>query len=257
MTVPLGCDVPEAHWPLEQRINDKKQPYAIKTLLGWVMYGSLSRREYTTSMFINMYSSEHSIGEQLRMLYDQKFTDFSENSATLSCEDKFALQLANNCTRLVDNHFEVALPWNSSTQILPNNYVVARKRLDFLQRRLLQDEQFCEQYKAGMCKYIDKGYLELVTSEQSGANRVWYMPYHRVFHLKKPNKLRSVFDCAAKYKGVSLNDAILSGPDLTNPLLHVLLRFRIHPIAVIGDIEEFFLQVRVPEADRDALRLLW
>ena len=209
VTVLLGCDVPEAHWPLEQRISDKKQPYAIKTLLGWVMYGTLSRREHTTSMLINMYSSEHSIGGQLWMLYDQEFTDSSENSATLSREDKFALQLANNCTRSVDDRFEVPLPWNSSTQILPNNYVVARKRLDFLQRRLLQDEQFCEQYKAGMCKFIDKGYLELVTPEQSGANKVWYMPHHGVFHPKKPNKLRIVSDCAAKYKSVSLNDAML------------------------------------------------
>ena len=157
----------------------------------------------------------------------------------------------------MDDHFEVPSPWNSSTQILPTNYVVARKRLDFLQRRLLQDEQFCEQCKAGMCKYIDKGYLKLVTSEQAGANKVWYMPHHGVFHPKKPNKLRVIFDCAAKYKGVSLNDAIISGPDLTNLLLHVLLRFRIHPIAVIGDIEEMFLQVRIPEADRDALKLLW
>ena len=43
------------------------------------------------------------------------------------------------------------------------------------------------------------------------------MPHQGVFHPKKPNKLRIVFDCAANYKGVSLNDAILSGPDLTNP----------------------------------------
>ena len=120
------------------------------------------------------------------MLYDQEFTDFSENSATLSREDKFALQLANNCTRLVDDHLEIPLPWNSSTQILPNNYVVTRKRLDFLQRRLLQDKQ----YKAGICKYIDKGYLDLVKSEQSDANKVWYMPHHGVFYPKKPNKLR-------------------------------------------------------------------
>ena len=32
-----------------------------------------------------------------------------------------------------------------------------------------------------MCKYIDKGYLELVTSEISGANKFWYMPHHGVF----------------------------------------------------------------------------
>ena len=166
------------------------------------MYDPLSRGKHTTFMVINMYTSQHSIGEQLRMWYDQEFTDSSENSATLSREDMFALQLANNCTRLVDKHFEVPLPWNSSTQILPNNYVLARKRVDFLQRRLLQDEQFCEQYKAGMCKYIDKGYLELVTSESSGAIMVWYMPHHGVFHMKKPNKLRIVFDCTTKYKGV-------------------------------------------------------
>ena len=42
VTLLLGCDVPQAHWPLEQIISGKKQPYANKTLLGWIMYGPLS-----------------------------------------------------------------------------------------------------------------------------------------------------------------------------------------------------------------------
>ena len=88
------------------------------------MYGPLSRTEHTTSLFINIYSSEHFIGEQPRILNGQEFTASSENSATLSRED--------NCTRFVDDHFEVHLPWNSSTQILPNNYVVAIKAPGFL-----------------------------------------------------------------------------------------------------------------------------
>ncbi|KAH9578491.1 hypothetical protein MS3_00000188 [Schistosoma haematobium] len=30
----IGCDVPEAHWVLDQRLGGRKNPYAVKTLLG-------------------------------------------------------------------------------------------------------------------------------------------------------------------------------------------------------------------------------
>ena len=66
-----------------------------------------------------------------------------------------------------------------------------------------------------------------------------------------------VFDCAAKFDGVALNDAVLQGPDLTNGLLGILLRFRQFPVAVSADVEAMFHQVRVPEEDRDVLRFLW
>jgi hypothetical protein len=50
-------------------------------------------------------------------------------------------------------------------------------------------------------------------------------------------KVRIVFDCSAKFEGISLNDHILQGPDMTNKLTAVLLSFRDHRIAVIGGIE--------------------
>ena len=66
-----------------------------------------------------------------------------------------------------------------------------------------------------------------------------------------------VFDCAAKTKGLSLNDNLLQGPDLTNTLVGVLIRFRMHPIAFMADIESMFYQVRVPSNQRSYLRFLW
>ena len=64
-------------------------------------------------------------------------------------------------------------------------------------------------------------------------------------------------DCAGTHKGTSLNEQVLPGPDLTNALLGILLRFRDHRVAVSADIEGMFLQVKVPEEDRDRLCFLW
>ena len=61
-----------------------------------------------------------------------------------------------------------------------------------------------------------------------------------------------VFDCTARYKGTSLNDQPLSGPDLTNSLLSVLLRFRQEPVSLSSDIKAMFHPVLI-----DLLRFLW
>src|SRR5664279_1022300 len=66
-----------------------------------------------------------------------------------------------------------------------------------------------------------------------------------------------MFDCAAKFQQISLNDQVLQGPDLTNKLVGVLLRFRQERIALMADVESMFHQVHVTQRDRDVLRFLW
>lgn len=85
---------------------------------------------------------------------------------------------------------------------------------------------------------------------------MFYIPHHGVYHPKK-RKLRVVFDCTASFQGRSLNGELLQGPDLTNTLVGVLLRFREEPIAMMADIESMFYQGNVPEEDADLLRFLW
>ena len=70
-------------------------------------------------------------------------------------------------------------------------------------------------------------------------------------------KIRVVFDCSAKFQGVSLNDCLMQGPDLTNSLVGVLTRFREDPVAFMGDVETMFYQVTVPPDQYDFLRFLW
>ena len=40
-------------------------------------------------------------------------------------------------------------------------------------------------------------------------------------------------------------------------LVNVLLRFRRYPIAIVGDISEMYLQVKIKEEDRSMFRFLW
>ena len=89
---------------------------------------------------------------------------------------------------------------------------------------------------------------------QEGAK--WYIPHHGVYHPKK-NKIRVFLDCSARFKGTSLNDHLLSGPDLTNNLVGVLCRFRRYPYAIISDVDKMFHQFIVRETHRDYLRYLW
>ncbi|KAK3108403.1 hypothetical protein FSP39_007296 [Pinctada imbricata] len=54
-----------------------------------------------------------------------------------------------------------------------------------------------------------------------------------------------------------LNDVLLSGPDLVNDLVGVLMRFRKEPIAITADIEQMFFRFGVPTKHRNMLRFLW
>lgn len=54
-----------------------------------------------------------------------------------------------------------------------------------------------------------------------------------------------------------MNDQLLSGPDLTNSLIEVLLRFRQEYVALMSDVKQLFHQVAVTPEDRDVFRFLW
>ena len=84
-------------------------------------------------------------------------------------------------------------------------------------------------YTTNMNEYLSKGHAAKLTSGEllpTEERFVWYLPHHPVFHPRKPGKVRVVFDCAANFLGVSLNDMLLQGPDLNNNLIGVLMRFR-------------------------------
>ena len=110
-----------------------------------------------------------------------------------------------------------------------------------------------------MTDYIKKGHAEKIPKEELEVRDrpVWYLPHHPVTHPLKPDKVRVVYDCAAKFGQTSLNHQLLQGPDQTNQLVGVLSQFRQETVGMVADIEGMFQQVLVDPKDCDALRFLW
>ncbi len=96
--------------------------------------------------------------------------------------------------------------------------------------------------------------------ENDATNKEFYIPHKPVVcESAETTKMRIVYDgsAPANPKAPSLNDCLETGPPLQNLLLDVLVHNRFHAVTVTGDLKQAFLQVRIQESDRDALRFHW
>lgn len=112
-----------------------------------------------------------------------------------------------------------------------------------------------DQFIDFMQKMFDNDQAEPAPPLKEG-EECWYLPIFGVYHPQKPGKMQVVFDSSAQFKGVSLNDTLLSGSDLNNVLLGVVLCFRREEVAITTDVEQMFYCFGVREDHRDYL-FLW
>ena len=266
VTILVGINVPAATTPLESKIGKIGEPYALKTPLGWLMYGVPGTSDRATSVnfckiscLTTVQKGDDLLEEQLKKYMNLEFTECLCSDYNMpSKEDKKFLQLMEENVQLRDGHYEAPLPFRNENVTFPNNYQQANMFLQLMKRRFTRDKDLHHQYSQFMNNMEDKGYCERVPPEelQRSDNKLWYIPHHAVKHLQK-GSVRVVFNCPASYKGTSLNGELLQGPDLANRLLGILLRWRKGDVALMADIESMFSQVRVPSAQRDMLRYLW
>ncbi|KAK3729480.1 hypothetical protein QZH41_019941, partial [Actinostola sp. cb2023] len=253
----IGSDVPRALEPREVKSGQPGEPYATKTELGWVVNGPLTRSGGSRRT-ANLIKTDADLSVQFEEYCKMEFNDSFYNSNTaMSQEDKRALEKMRASILLKDGHYEIGLPWKDGFPDLPDNRLMAEYRLQHLKKKLSREPVLLQKYTAFIEDLLQKGFARRTPHHQIVGQITWFLPHHPVFHPKKPEKTRVVFDCSAKYRNASLNIQLSQGPDLTNSLVGVLTRFRTGPVALMADIEGMFLQVRVPLEDASALRFLW
>ncbi|XP_053686345.1 uncharacterized protein LOC128735887 [Sabethes cyaneus] len=254
----IGLDNLELAVPLKTKEGDG--PIAVKTKLGWCIYGSGSRVHEAFSFHICGCTRDDELHETVKQFFAVEENGVKQLGTVLSAEEKRAQELLENTTKRVGEHFETGLLWKEDEIELPDSYSMALRRYHCLQQRMERNPALGENIRRQINEYVQKGYAQRAISadlKSADPRKVWFLPLGAVTNPKKPGKVRLIWDAAAKVPGVSLNSTLLKGPDQLTLLPAVLFRFRMFCIAVSADIEQMFHQLFIRPADRNSQRFLW
>ncbi|XP_050063237.1 uncharacterized protein LOC126552565 [Aphis gossypii] len=230
---------------LGERLQLSKHISMHNTKLGWILVGKLFEKSLDKSKATML-----STTSALSLFTSSTNAEFIEEA---QAEEHFSSTVKRNeCGRFV-----VRLPVNDKLNLLGDSRPMAERRFYNLERRFGKDEQLAKQYNIFISEYLKLNHMELATTTATGPK--YYLPHHPVFKANSTTtKLRVVFDGSASTKsGISLNDILLKGPKVQSDIFHILLRFRIHQVAITADVEKMYRQVVVAPEDRDLQRILY
>ena len=272
----IGNNCPSVVRPREVLVGGEDDPYDQRSLLGWGIIVKVckstsdrAKNEGVCNKALVSETYEHFAlstkakeiinPEKILRVLESDFVERSASKKPYSIEDhRFLTILENGIVKRADGHYEMPLPLKSDQISLPFNRQLAFKRWHQLLARFKRNPKYLEDYRAFMRDVV------ALCAERVPADRlkvqdgkVNYVPHTRVYHPKRPQQIRVVFDCSAQFEGVSLNDYLLQGPDQMNTLLGILCRFRQESVAFMTDIKSMFHQFIGTEDHRDLLRFLW
>lgn len=252
----IGSNYPELLQPIESIASQDNGPYATRTVLGWVVNGPCKAGNKVKTKSFLIKTKGNDVCGLCADVVDSLHNDKQEYSHE---QNLFMSKVKSSIKHLENGHYQISLPIKSENIKLPDNKSQALQRLHHLKGKFVKDHKLYTDYKTFIDNMLSEEYAVKVKPQfyHGQVGRVWRIPHHSVYHPRKSDKIRVVFDCAARFKGTLLNDNLLQGPDLANSLIGVLSRFRMQPIALMGDITAMFHQVHMPQPDRDLCRFLW
>ncbi|XP_052089785.1 uncharacterized protein LOC127726448 [Mytilus californianus] len=264
----IGRDLIRAHHVIEHRVGADEVPYAQRLPLGWVIVGNVCLGRFHGQKVVNVNKTvilgngrptllspcDSEMSVKLDPIFDKTKLDEKEG---VSIEDQTFLNImSSGFFKQDDGHWIAPLPFKPNKPSLENNKQIAERRAKSFDMNLRCNSVKRTQVLDFMQKLFDREHAQIAPKLSPGTE-CWYLPMFAVYHPRKPESVRVVFDSSAKHHGLSLNDVLLKGPDIYNSLLGILLRFRKEAYAVTVDIEQMFHNFRVIDEHRRFLRFLW
>ena len=257
----LGVDIFVSSLLHGRRTGPPGSPTAFETKFGWVLAGSIEAGNPCPNRITTHHACTSLLtGDDLL----RKFWEIEESprdQANLSQEERAVVQhFETNHRRTQSGRFVVPLAKNPHAPPLGESRAQAVRRFHSLERSLHSKNEFSA-FNDVMQEYFDMCHAEPVplTDLEKSEKDVFYLPMHAVKkESSSTTKIRAVFDASSKStSGVSLNDLLLVGPTVHSSLVDVLLRFRLHRIALTTDVSKMYRAVELVKPDRDLHRFVW
>jgi hypothetical protein len=194
---------------------------AMNTQLGWTIMGSSSSEQQQSTqgmMVINSCLDSPKI-EQLWKLEAIGILDSITVKSQLEKDSEAKKDFWRVLDRKSDGRYVVRLPWNGGQQRIPNNKIVAQRRLEGATTKLRSSGKY-EAYNNVFLGWLNEGLIEFCEDDAQ-------------------------------------NECLEKGPNLIELIPSILLRFRRHRIGIVADIRKAYQMIEMCEEDRNFLRFLW
>ncbi|XP_054611256.1 uncharacterized protein LOC129169152 [Dunckerocampus dactyliophorus] len=157
-------------------------------------------------------------------------------------------------------HWHAKYPWVQDPATLPNNRRAVEAAFLRTERQLAKEPRWKAAYRAQVHEMVERNAAVKLSKEElaSWSGPVWY-----ISHLIAPNPrsvttpVRLVWNSSQKFRGQSLNDLLMKGPDVLNDIRAVLTRFRQGVFAALGDISKMYNSVWLEDREVHLHRFLW
>lgn len=157
-------------------------------------------------------------------------------------------------------HWHATYPWTEDLASLPNNRKAVEATFLRTEKQLAKDPEWRLAYASQVHEMVDRKAAVKLSKEvlQSWTGPVWYISHLIALNPHSiSTPVRLVWNSSQKYRGLSLNDMLIKGPDVLNPIRAVLLRFRAGVFAALGDIQKMYNSVWLEEKEVHLHRFLW
>ncbi len=183
----IGSNAPKLLEPWDVVNSCGGGPYAIKTVLGWVINGPMQGGD-TANPGIRLAVaavnriSVCQLSELLNNQYLHGFNERTYEDKEMSREDARFLEIESHSAKLLDGHYILKMPFRKGQPMLPNNLTMAKQRILGLKRRFERNEQFHQEYASFFTDVISSGYAEKVPRHQLDCEegKVWYWSAYKV-----------------------------------------------------------------------------
>ena len=229
---------------------------ALQSVFGWVFSGSFSSYFKPINVQTQMCCFEISDVEIKKFWELETMGVMPKEKVNHTLRGPICDKFKENL-QFKDNQYTVSLLWKENRSNLINNYPLALKRYNSLNKFLDSKPDLKEKYFDVFKQYESESKIKECDQIISD-NEVFYLPHFPVVkESSSSTKVRPVFDGSAKsFDDKSLNDALEVGPSLHTNIFAILLRFRRWLIAICSDVKSAFHAINLNPVDQNVCRFL-
>lgn len=238
-------------------------PTAHNSEFGWLIMGPAEIQTPSETIQIKSLISNIELHDKIKTFFTAEGINDETNESSddeenekLTDEEKYCEQHFVQTIRRDDTgRFVATMPFRNGEPSLGNSKKAALATLFQLEKKFQRQHELKNLYTEAIRDAINQGHMEFVETVPVNAH---FIPHHAVFKDSTTTKLRTVYNASQKTSnGLTLNEQLAVGKIEQPEIFALMLNWRKHKIAIIGDLEKMYKQIKLNENQQHLQMILW